>query len=94
MLSVREAGQVERNKVDTEFLTDKWKTEGIVVEAILFTLKEKAPLSWHLSVQDKKTVCQAWSQNGQQAKEVARFFSDEPRKPAQLNCETGVRSSY
>lgn len=94
MMAAREAGQVERNNVDIAFLTKQWGAQDVVIKPVTFTLEEPGPLSWHLSMREKLTVCNHWSKKGDRANEVASFFSDNPRQPAPLDCDADVLAPY
>ncbi|MGA2591341.1 MAG: patatin-like phospholipase family protein [Bryobacteraceae bacterium] len=62
LAAVREAGQVAHNDIELEFLQGKWAAAGVDIQSVTFEFPgEHAPLSWHLTPEEKDAICKAWS---------------------------------
>lgn len=64
ILSVRTAGQIAHNDIEFELLQAKWQLKGVEIETVRFVFPNKnAPLSWHLTEQEKQEIRDAWRDN-------------------------------
>jgi Patatin-like phospholipase len=85
MLNVRNAGQLPRNQEELEILRRFAASCNIEIEDAVFEYRpEDAPLSWHLSPNDKKQIETTWtSADTEKPKQAVRaFLAAPPRPPA------------
>jgi Patatin-like phospholipase len=85
MLNVRNTGQLPRNQEELEILRRFAASCNIEIEDAVFEYRpEDAPLSWHLSPNDKKQIETTWtSADTEKPKQAVRaFLAAPPRPPA------------
>jgi hypothetical protein len=62
IIGVRSAGQIAHNDIELTLLQDKWAKMGVEVDTAVFEFPGKqAPLSWHLTEQEKTQIRDAWN---------------------------------
>jgi Patatin-like phospholipase len=85
MLNVRDTGQLPRNEEELGLLRRYAASCNIDIEDAVFEYPpENAPLSWHLSPNDKKEIETIWSSSAkaEQQKEKVRAFLGAPAPPS------------
>ncbi len=85
MLNVRNTGQLPRNQEELEILQRFAASCDVEIEDAVFEYRpEDAPLSWHLSPNDKKQIETIWtSADTEKPKQAVRaFLAAPPRPPA------------
>jgi hypothetical protein len=84
MLNVRNTGQLPRNQEELEMLRRFAASCNIDIEDAVFEYRpEDAPLSWHLSPNDKKQIETIWaSADTENPRQAVRAFLDSPPQPA------------
>jgi hypothetical protein len=84
MLNVRDTGQLPRNNEEREILTRLAASCNIEIKDAVFEYPpEDAPLSWHLSPNDKKEIENVWiSSTTEQQKEKIRGILAAPPLPS------------
>jgi hypothetical protein len=92
MLAVRTASQIARNDLDVQLLK---RATGCIkknatcatadIRSVVFELREKAPLSWHLSTRQKEIICSHWQEQRIQdgVVEVAKILGRTRRNPSE-----------
>ncbi len=83
MLNVRDTGQLPRNQEELEILRRFGASCNTDIEDAVFEYPpEDAPLSWHLSPNDKKEIETIWtSQETEKPKQAVRAFLAAPSQP-------------
>jgi hypothetical protein len=83
MLNVRDTGQLPRNQEELEILRRFAASCNIDIEDAVFEYPpEDAPLSWHLSPNDKKEIETIWmSKETEKPKKTVRAFLAAPSQP-------------
>jgi hypothetical protein len=83
MLNVRDTGQLPRNEEELDILRRFAASCNIDIEDSVFEYPpEDAPLSWHLSPNDKKEIETIWrSSDTDKPKQTVRAFLAEPAPP-------------
>lgn len=71
-----------------KLLFDKIKSnnDSIKIEKAVFELKEKSPLSWHLTKNDKLKICSYWENANHELYKVDNIFSDKQYKDKSISC--------
>ena len=79
LAKVRDRQETSRNDVETDFLDQDMESQGIKLVRVLFQSprKEKdAPLSWHLTHEDLRTIEEDWMGHfDEQVKQVVEFVN-------------------
>jgi hypothetical protein len=83
MLNVRDTGQLPRNQEELDILRRFAASCKIDIEDSVFQYPpEDAPLSWHLSPNDKKEIENIWrSSDTDKPKQTVRAFLAAPPPP-------------
>ncbi|MCX6592674.1 MAG: patatin-like phospholipase family protein [Acidobacteria bacterium] len=99
LLNVRSSGQFAHNEIELDLLKQKWASE-VSIESVQFEFPdEDAPLSWHLTPNEKAAIGAAWNGNHCKQKDskiwdardtVCRYLSCPPprRAPAPAGVQT------
>jgi hypothetical protein len=83
MLNVRDTGQLPRNEEELGLLRRYAASCNIDIEDAVFEYPpENAPLSWHLSPNDKKQIETIWASAAtEEQKQTVRAFLEAPATP-------------
>lgn len=74
MMSVRTSGQAERNEVTLRMLNDL-RPEGMEFQRVIFAYHDPgAPLSWHLTKNQQKSIYKSWDNQVNPLKQVKTAF--------------------
>jgi hypothetical protein len=61
MISVRQAGQLDRMKSEVERFREYWCTQGVDVVPFTFQFRrEKPPMSWRLTSEQRRAIADEW----------------------------------
>jgi hypothetical protein len=75
MLNVRNTGQLPRNQEELEILQRLGASCNVDIKDAVFEYRPKdAPLSWHLSPNDKKQIEESWTSDTAQPKQTVHTF--------------------
>jgi hypothetical protein len=76
LLHVRTSSQAFHNSLELALMTDLWKSEQIPIVAVPFVLRQRSPLSWKLTSNERRRVLDGWNEpeNQRALAEVRRAF--------------------